>query len=238
MFHKLNIINNIIFSSIIIASIALCYSCEKNNCFSGSGKNSTQHIPLTTFSHIEIHGISNILIIEDTANYAIINGGEHIIDQTHVSQLDSTINITNTTTCYMFKQYERPTINIHTTHLKSIHINESCKLSNKGTISRDLSIYMNTKIADINLHLNNNFTNFSTYNKAGGIYTFSGTCTYAQLHATYTASIDARKLQTRCLTVKNHSINDFHVWATDTLYTETKKEGNILYIGNPIHIFL
>jgi len=236
MYHKLNNYKNIIL--ILSAILILCIACNKNSCFTGSGKNVKNRLPLKAFSSLEINGISNIIIIEDSINYALLEGGEHILSHTHISQTDSFISLTNTTNCYMFKNYEKPIIYLHTTNLQSITIHEACKLTNEKVITKPLQIYTNTELADINLLLDNQKLSVSTFNKAGGKYIFSGTCTYAHLHASYTAQIDASKLKTSVLTVKNHSIKDFYVWVTDTIYTETKKEGNIICTGTPIHVEL
>jgi hypothetical protein len=233
MYQKLN--KTKIINLLLAALIMLCNACNKDSCFSGAGKNTKKHISLTAFSTLEIKGISSVIIIEDTINYALLEGGEQILSHTHISQTDSSISLTNTTGCYMFKEYEKPTIFLHTTHLQSITINEACELTNTTAITKPLRIYMNTQIADINMQLQNQKFSFSTYNKAGGKFIFSGSCTYANLQASYTAQIDASNLQTSILTVRNHSIKDFYVWATDTVYEETKKEGSIICTGNPVH---
>lgn len=217
--------------------VLLCFalwSCQKQDCLQGAGKQTEVIKDLADFTHISINGIVTIILTEDTINRIRIQGGKNIVANTEISIADSSMYISHNTSCYMFKNQEHPLLYIHVKSLRYITINEASALSTSGPLTHPLHIYMNASLADITIELNTPYFSFSTWNKAGGRYQFSGYAETAQLRAQYISQIYAPNLHTKRMKVTSNSIQDFYVWAEEELQVRSTKEGIIYYKGNPL----
>ena len=213
----------------------LC-SCSDDTCFKGAGKIANQTNLTSQFNTIQIEGIFNIELIQDTSYFIKLYGGSNLLEQTQIEVVDSVAICNNFSKCAVFKNHEKVFLQIHFKNLSNIIINEACLLISKNPITCNLAIQMNANLAEINLNLNNNIFTFNTEGKAGGKFTFNGKSNICKLTAQYVSQIDARNLQVKNLTITNGSIQNFYVQATDTLIAKTTKTGCIFYLGNPRYI--
>jgi len=212
----------------------IVHSCSQNDsCFEGIGTHTETRVETQAATTLSIFGIADIDFIEDTTNFCIIRGGKNIVKQVRISHADSCLSIHNYTECYMLKNQERPHITIHAQGIQTIYIEEACSFSTPTKITLPLHMYMNAYVADISLMLNTSEFMFTTWNKAGGVFNFSGTCTDAYLQANYTSQILAENLKINNCIFKHASIQNCTVWVTDTLTVETNKTGTLLYKGTP-----
>ena len=215
----------------------MCFiQCSKQDCLCSAKNNIHKNIETEYASTLIISGIADIIFIEDTCDYCIISGSETIVHAVSVIQNDAQITIQNSTTWYACKNYEKPRIRIHAQAIDSIYIHEACSFTTETPITRNTFFLMNAYIADITLELQASNFLFSTWNKAGGEFTFYGTCSTANFQTSYTSKINAINLQTKAMNFTNNSIQDCLIWVTDTLKAHTTKQGKILLKGNPFCI--
>ncbi len=222
---------------------ALCFCacvlmCINFNACTKQSFNTSKHtqkvIQTNAASILSIEGIADVFFVEDSLDFCIISGTEAIVDAVSITQTNNCITMSNTTKWYATKNYEKPQVYIHASCVDTVYIHEACNFSTIKPITRCMYMYMNAYVSSISVEIDAPSFLFTTWNKAGGEFEFYGTCTTARMQAAYTSKINAENLKTKTMYVTNNSIQDFVVWACDSLIAHTTKQGCVLYKGSPI----
>lgn len=223
-----------IFQILILVFIFLLFSnCEGERCFYKSGKYTEKVILIDTFKQIHVYGMFDIELVQDTGYFIEGVGGENIIDNIEATLKNDTLDIFNYNSCFWLREYERPLLRIHFSDINQMNLYETSYVFSTDSITDDFRLTTQCMMAEINLLLNNKGFFFYVHHKTAGKYIFSGKTENLYLDGYYCSIIDASQLESKKATIKNHSIADFSVWATEQLNAEIYNTGNIYYRGSP-----
>lgn len=215
------------------AVFLLFSTCEIDRCLQSAGHEVNQVFELDTFDVLEIAGVFDFELVQDTSLYMEVITGENILNHIEVDNSNDSLVIYNYNKCAWFKGYKRPHIRLHFPELERINVLESCYLFSRDTITSKMRIAIKTNLAETNLILNSEGLFFITYNSTGGVYKFSGKVEKMYMAGHYNNINDASELQVNYAEVINKSITDYKVWVDKRLDVTLLNTGNIYYKGNP-----
>jgi hypothetical protein len=211
----------------------LLNSCSTDNCLHSSGSVITTRIETGYFKKIDVEGIFDVLLTQDSINFIEFTGGSNLLEYTQAQNHDSILTIDNTNSCYFLHDYQKIIAQIHFKNLKEIYLNEPCSVKSSNAITDDIMLAVGASIADAEIELN--CYNFYLYTNrlTGGTYVFKGHSNICSFDGYYISSIDASNLEVNTMHVRNYSIADFIVNVKDKLYVEIHNKGNVVYYGTP-----
>jgi hypothetical protein len=226
---------NLIPCSIIISATILCFliQCKTEECFKGSGPDGIIQVETGYFREVNINGIFDVILVQDTVSYVEFEGGKDMLQYVKAENTDSILWIDNSNSCLFLKDYKKIKSFVHFSDLNVINFFEPCKIRSQNPLTDDFSLLVPADIADLDIELNNNNFFFYNHQTSGGNYVFRGKCTNCYLMGFYTARIDASQLTTSVMTIENHSAVDYYVRAEETLHVQIYNRGNVYYYDAP-----
>lgn len=222
------ILIHIIILIIILINLLLPVSCSKI-LFDEDIERRELHFG--SFNAIEIRGIYDIILVQDSTNRLIITGKNHI-QSLDASVLNDTLKIDNR----IFSiEPSRNSLEIHFTALSSLITHHPVRISTADTLKSDLFCYFAFgEIEEARLMVDCNYLIvFGGHNTLGNFHV-SGKTSFADLSVRYGASMDASMLRCRNAEVYNSSAGNIYVNASEKIKTYITGTGNIYYYGNPI----
>jgi len=190
-----------------------------------------REIFLPNFKSIQIQGIFNIVLIQDSANSIIITGKNNIRsvnasvkDDLLVISDDGKINFNPA----------KNTLSIHFTSLDSLVTCDAVNVSCEGTLRiKNFSFNVLGEIAEVRLALNCNFPQLVNSGNTLGNFYLSGKAEDCYFFNRYGSRIFADSLICSNATIINESVGNVRVNASDHLTAYIKGPGNIFYYGKP-----
>ena len=222
-------------------SLAICFTivalltitCDSDKCFYSTGKEISTIINTDTFKVIEIRGLFDVELAQDTTYYVEGNGGENVISNIEASVKKDTLTLYNYNSCFWMRKYKKPLVRIHFSDIDRVNVYESSYIFSKDSITNNLYITFQTMMAQCDLTINNNWVFFYVHHFTSGKYVFRGKTKDLSYYDFYSSLVDASELKAETATIENYSITDNKVWVTDRLTAKIFNRGNILYKGNP-----
>jgi hypothetical protein len=219
---------------IIIFTLAILqFSCNSDRCLYSAGKNVTEILSVDSFTTMNINGIFDVELVQDTTYYVEGVAGENVIDNIEAQVTNDTLNLNNCNHCFWFRDYKRPLIRVHSPNLIRINMYEASYLFSTDTITSRFSLAMVSRMGEVNLIVNNDEVFEYTYTLTGGRFIFRGKTKFLNIQGYYTSLFDASGLVAKKAFIKNVSIVDYKVWVTDELSVAIYNRGNVLYKGDP-----
>jgi hypothetical protein len=228
---KNHIRNRTIFLSFLI--ILVCTRCEKIDLLSPKGETVEGILTSDSFSVVNIRGLFNIHLIEDSCSYVEYSCGKNLFDKISASATNDTIDLYNDNKYSLFYGYEKINIGIHYKKLKKIEVYESSSIYSTDSLRTSLCLAVRSELAEVNLTFSNYNFCFYNYTSTGGIYTFKGKTENFYFLGYYTAQFNMEELECKNAHVENHSVYDQIVFVTTKLNASTFFSGNIYYKGSP-----
>lgn len=226
----------LIYIQITIAFI-LFIRCEDNKCFHSVGNQVTEILCSGKFKSVQILGLFDVELVQDTSYYVEGIGGENVIKYTEGFIQNDSLFLYNYNQCFWLRDYKRPIIRIHFDDIKIIDVHEACYVYSKDSINDGFSMNIRSRLGETDLILNNPNFVFIIYRTTGGSYRFSGKTESLFLAGFYNTVCDASELQAVNADITNSSIADYKIWVTEKLRYKIYNRGNILLKGNPEIIF-
>lgn len=223
-------IDYIILSSIILV---IATTCRPDECFKGAGVEGSKYVETGYFREVNVNGIFEVIMVQDTANFIIFEGGENMLGQASAVNTDSVLWIDNTNSCYYLKDYEKVKVFLHFNNLAAINLKEPSTVRSLKPITNIFTMTVQGQVADIDIELNNEHFFFYNHKTSGGKYIFRGSCTNCSIMGFYAGQVDASKLNTNTMYIENHSVTDYYVRADNAVHAEIYNNGNIYVYGKP-----
>jgi hypothetical protein len=233
MINRSYIPNTAFVKLLLIFSI---YGCHSGDCLHDSGSMTKTHIETGYFHTININGIFDIFLTQDTVTYVDLEGGNKALDFAQLQNSDSVLLLNNTNSCSFKQDYTRIKVYVHFSKLENINISECCNIKTSNAITHDITITVGAPLAEIEMETENQSIFFYTNTGTAGTYIFKGHCNNCTLWGYYASKIDASDLVCKTLHIRNASIADYYVHAEDKLFVEILNNGNVVYYGNPVVI--
>lgn len=224
-------------TGLYILLILILFSCQKDKCFYGTGEQGSLILSEDYFHTLEISGMFDIELVQDSVYFIEAFGGKNVIEKTEVEIKQDSAFLYNYNSCFWMRDYKRPLLKIHFPEMKHINVYEACYIYSLDTLTDDFGMYVRGRLAEVDLLLNNSNFYFVPYQRTGGTYVFRGKTKRLYLSSYYNAVCDASELKVQDAHVLNKSIADCKVHVDSTLKYEIYSRGNILLKGSPQVLF-
>jgi len=222
---KINLRHIIIF----LVSTSISVSCQKIFFNDDEG---TRELVFGDFHAVEISGIYNILLIQDSTNRLVITGKNKIGSVDAVLDNDTLVIDDHKN---MSLNQNRNTLEIHFRNLDYLLTNDPVNVSNQDTLKTKSFLYVAIgEIEEVSLTVVcNDFYIVNSANTLGYFY-FKGTAENCTFFNRYGSGIFADSLYCRNAEVVNESVGDVHVNASEKIKAFIWGPGNIYYHGSPV----
>lgn len=217
-----------------IICISVLNSCDMDKCLKSQGALSSSFYEYDSFKVVDVMGVFEIELVQDTNYYIEAIAGENTLKFIEPINQNDTLKLYNYNSCAWISGYELPLLKIHFRDINTFEITESCKLYSTDSISDSFILISKTKLAEVDLILNNDKFFFYNYESTAGTYFFSGITEQFDLLGYYSALVDASALRSTKARIINHSIIDYKIYVESELYVEIHNEGSVYYAGNPV----
>ncbi len=220
---------------ILILILGACSKGGIDNCFSSSGKITTETRTLAPFSNIITYDNVDLILEQGSDFKCTVEAGSNLISGI-VTEVDKRGNlvIRNTNSCNWLRSYDQPVrVFLELQKLDTLNYRSIGNITTTDTIFQDtliINLYEGAGRVDLLLR--------SRLIRAGLHYgtqklVISGKCGLVYGYSAGFGLIDIRNLEATLLYVNNNSSNNMYVRATEELGATIQSLGNIYYFGNP-----
>ncbi len=223
--------NNIIL--LAITGLFFIIACESDRCFHGTGQITSRRFETEYFCKMGVQGLFNIVLIEDSLCYVEFEGGEKVLDYVDANNIDSVLWLDNYNHCFFLRKYDRIKAYVHFQKLDRLDLFEVCKVESYDSLTAFQYMTVQGEMAEMNIILNCERFSFYNHRTTGGDFSFSGNVDRCWISGYYTAKFTMDELVVRDFFVRNSSLSDMYVNATERLRVEILHHGNIYYSGTP-----
>jgi hypothetical protein len=222
----------------VLAFVSCLTSCNKStgfDCFKSTGAIEKVERAIPYFHSIQLNDNVNLYLVQSNQIKLELEAGKNLMNQivTEVTG-DSILVIGNNNSCNWVRSYNKP-INVYLSfnELRNLEYRSVGDVTNADTLRSDslqvdiyegagnIELTLRTIVCEVNLHYGTVDVVLNGRSNANIFY---------QLGA---GKIDASKLLTGNVYLRNWSSNDMLIWATNFLSVEIKGLGNVYYKGNP-----
>ncbi|MGI4865769.1 MAG: GIN domain-containing protein [Janthinobacterium lividum] len=218
------------------AGLGACGDGHKLDCLKSNGSVTTQRRAVDRRTRsVYVYDQVDLIIVPDTATYAELRAGEHVIDGLTLTYQDArTLLIKNSNTCNWTRSYDTPyEVRLHIPHLTQIRQQGYGVVSTASRWTQDTLFVHLLGAGDVQLDLTSKYLWTDMYEL--GDMTFTGTTN--EFHPTVGGSgfLFADGLAARdCYFETTHtSLGDAHLRASQNLGGTHGGKGTLYYAGNP-----
>jgi hypothetical protein len=218
--------------------LMLVIACRKSD-FSSAGPSISVKTILDPFGEVIVNDIFDIEIRNDTLFSIEITGKKSILDKITFIAGENILEFYDGNSYQWLPDYPRPVVTLSFPDNISILLNAPAKIYSADTLRvNNLGINSTGGMADVditvdavNILLMTNYTDF-------GYYRLSGRAENSEILIFGSAQLKAEELLTKNSRVRNYSIGDCHVHASEKLTVLLGHYGNIYYHGSPGEIII
>ena len=213
----------------------IVFSCKKENmgdCFKGTGIVKKDTRILGDFDSIYVDRRLNIVLVQDSVNFAVVEAGEHLLDMIDTEIKDGKLTLRNNNKCNWVRSYKIPVnIEVHTNNLHHIVMWGASNITNKDTLRfPKLVVEYRDASGNIDLMVDNQLTNIIQHTGAGDAV-IHGKTEQLTVYMSSLAFGDYTDLQAQNVYVENRSSADCRVSGNQTFTFRLRGDGNIYYKG-------
>lgn len=224
---------------IVFLLLLSCKKAEDRKCFKSTGdyKIDTVFLPdfggLVLLHNIEFH------LVPDTINYAILKGGENLLNLVTFTPRDSSIVVANENKCNFLRTYKKHIyVEIHCKQLNRLEYRGSYPISNSDTLHAEIfNFLIDEGAGTVTLTVDANYSNAFI---AGGMGDFilKGQANIATIVIKGHGYCDASQFAVKnALSVTNNSKGYLKCFPDGAEFNTTiTSAGNIYYHGSPSSI--
>jgi len=219
---------------VFIISCLILTSCFKDALWN-AGQDESRKINLEEYNTIELNSIFDILLVQDTVNYAVVTCGKNIINNVEINEKNNVLNLSQKTDVNWTRTYKHTLIELHFKLLSSIQINNSVKIESKSPIhSPFLTIQDNGDLSEVNLYINCNNFSMAVSNDNFGIYKIRGSAINSNLTLNGSAHFRTENLVTNSCNFIHNGIGDCYVNTKNFLVGKILRNGKLVYYYYPL----
>ncbi|RYY09806.1 MAG: hypothetical protein EOO36_21620 [Cytophagaceae bacterium] len=219
--------------------LAACGAGHETDCLKSNGAVTTQRRAVDRRVRIVlVYDNVDLTIVPDTATYAEVRAGEHVIDGlTLTSQGPKTLLINNTNTCNWTRSYDTPyEVRLHVPHLTDVRQLGYGTLSTASRWTQDTLFVHLLGAGDVKLDVVSKYLYTDMYEL--GDMTLSGTAEEFHPLVGGTGFLFAGGLAAKAcyFQTTRTSLGDAYVRAIQNLDGTHAGKGTFYYIGNPTYV--
>lgn len=205
------------------------------DCFVSTGLISKDKRVLTQFDSVKIGRRMQLILVEDTVNYVIVEAGNKISDNIKTTINNGLLSIENTNKCNWVRSYKNEIIiELHFNNLRHIHVEGSTNIESRDTLKQEeLTFEFRDCAGDVNLLVNNKKLSIIQHTGASDIVV-KGKTDDLTVYMASLATGDYDELFAKTVYVQTLSSSYCRVFATDSFYFIVDGNGSIYYKGNGV----
>lgn len=226
----------------LIIAISLLCSCKKaedRTCLKSTGKETIDTLALPQFTALILKQNIEFHLVPDTANFAILKGGEHLLKKITFEPIDTSIVVTDRNKCNFLRTYKKHVyVEIHFKQLNRLEFLGSYPVSNEDTIHAEIFNFLLHKgSGTVNLTVKSNFCN-GMISEGVGDFFLSGSANYATILIQDNGYCDATHFSVKkYLEVENNSTGILKCFPDNSIFKAIiSSTGDIWYVGSPVSI--
>jgi hypothetical protein len=213
----------------------IVFSCKKENmgdCFKGTGLVKKETRILGDFDSIYVDRRLNIVLVQDSVNFAVVEAGEHLLEMIDTEIKDGKLTLRNNNKCNWVRSYKIPVnIEVHTNNLQHIVMWGASNITNKDTLRfPKLVVEYRDASGNLDLMVDNQLTNIIQHTGAGDAV-IHGKTEQLTVYMSSLAFGDYTDLQAQNVYVESRSSADCRVFGNQTFTFRLRGDGNIYYKG-------
>jgi hypothetical protein len=207
--------------------------------FLNSGPDITEEIVLDPFGELIVNDIFKIELRNDTVFSIRIKGKKGILEKISFIQGENTLELFDGNSRQWLPGYLPPVVTVSFPEISTIRLNAPARVFTADTLMiNNLGIYSTGGMADVDITLKANRISLTTNYTDFGYYILKGRTESSYVDIFGSAQLWAGELITKNSRVRNHSIGDCHVHASERLSVLLGHYGNIYYTGSPEEIII
>jgi hypothetical protein len=215
--------------------LVLLFSCKKENmgdCFKSTGVLSIEKRLLPEFDSIYVDRRLQVVLVEDTSYYAVIEAGSHLQELIRTDVENGKLTLRNDNKCNWTRSYKNVIkIEVHYTQLKHIVMWGASDITNEDTLKTpNLKVEFRDASGNINLLVNNQNMEVIQHTGAGDAIV-RGKTTNLSVYMASLAYADYTGLAAKTVYVENKSATDCYVNGSESFSFRLRGDGNIFYKG-------
>jgi len=222
---------------LIILILCSLISCERGALFN-AGEIEKREIPLYgKITAIEVNTMSEITLVQDTINKAIVTCGKNLQPDIEIYLKDNILHFDNTIKYSWSRSYEKIKLELHLISIPQLNTWKPAFISTKDTFKTYEFFLVNWgKFTEIDVTLDANNCAIDVSNEDFGHYSIKGKSISSTFNVKGSSFIYADELQVQNCTVKQTSIGDIYVNVSNLLTVSIESTGKVYYYGNPVII--
>jgi len=225
-----------------IIGITLFTSCKKaedRTCLKSTGKETIDTLALPEFTALILKQNIDFHLVPDSANFAILKGGEHLLKKIAFEPIDTSIVVTDKNKCNFLRTYKKHIyVEIHFKQLNRLEFMGSYPISNEDTLRAGIFNFLLHKgSATVTLTVKANSCN-GIISEGVGDFFLSGSADFATILIQDNGYCDATKFSVRdYLEVENNSTGILKCFPDNADFVANiTSTGDIWYVGTPSSI--
>ncbi len=208
-------------------------SCSKDDCFKSAGEDTVKTVMLNSFRDIEIKDRFNITLVQDSVNYAKIEGKSNLVDKLSLTVQNEKLILEDGSSCQVFKGYHTTDVELHFVDFKYLFMLGNSNLSSTDTLCFD-DVFFESKsdVSRWDLKMKSDSLTIKLHSLQGEL-TLSGQVRGVYIYTSGTNHIYAKNLLINHLYVNHDCQGDVNVSVKESLIAFLNDRGNVYCYGNP-----
>jgi hypothetical protein len=222
-------------NGILMLCAIVMFSCADKGCSFNSGSNTSFILPVDTFRSVKLFANANVFLYQDSVHSIEIEGDELLINnfstEWEKNEEGNRIRVIDNSACNFLRNYQKPNIHIYSPNLQSLVLQGSCNVISVDTLPYPrFTLIALENLNEVDITVQSELLAFYNYKAVGGIYTFRGYTTYADIGVYANASIRASELETFRTKFRQNSVVDSYLGFSDSLIIhEFTGSGSLYY---------
>jgi hypothetical protein len=218
---------------ILMLTTAFAFSCRKEE----YKKFAVKEEAVTDFHTIDINGIFDVYLIQDTISFVRFEGEERLMKRTTAEVKDSVLILENPHKGEWLRPHEKTmAVYVHVKSLKLINANQAGGIHSVNELTGyEIGLIVKTQMLVADLKLGCHV--FYYWNSPNGAnLTLNGQVDQLKIWNAGLGNVHAENLVSRYVLAENNSQNNTFVRATEQLDYSLTSVGNIYYYGSPTNL--
>jgi hypothetical protein len=215
---------------ILFVSMVSCFREE----FWSAGQEVTKRFDLKEFEYLIVSGQFDIVLVQDSVNYALVTCGENMIGMVSLIQCFDSLDMQQETVKNIARTYKRTEIELHFVQLTSIELDNCTRMTSKFPVtSRTLCIWDDSSVSELDLEIDCIDFNLFVSLQNSGIYKIRGEALNCGLKLQGSAHFRLENLMTDSTRFIHSGIGDCYVNTKRILAGKIEKRGALFYKAYP-----
>jgi hypothetical protein len=226
-------------STLLFLLFGFLFSCKKaenRTCFKSTGQEIEKEVFLSPFHKVKLNFRIDYILVQDSLDKVVLRGGGNLLNHIQLQVENDCLTLKNDNKCSFLRSYQKKIIaEIHYTDITDLEYRGNESVRNIGVLKTSIFLFkMLEGTGSVNLNIEAD--HIRTYTSGYGDFIFSGSAKYMNIVANSNSFCDVNEMAvTDSMTVISNTAGLLKIKPDlIKLRAETKRSGNIWYLGQPI----